>query len=435
MRLSIIAALAIFTFEAMALEVSQKELYENAKLNYNSGDFKTAYESFSRLGVEFFQNSEFNFLLGRSALEMKQYDDALVAFERVLMLNPLHTRTRLELARLYYETEQFELAQEELGVVLKDNLPSNVREVAVAFKSRIDERLTKHHFSIALVMGAGYDDNANNDIGRKEFIIPAYNLSLSGREKESDTNLFATLVINHVYDMGDRGDWSLENSFVAYSKFNMDFDQNDLLLFSFNTAPTWSQQSYKVALPLGYDRIYLDGKGYTYNLSGGVRGTYLVDRTSQLEGGYIHKKGYYDEDSAQDVKNNTLFASYKKAFGDDPILFSLIASHYDNKEVNAGRTDVSSSAWSCRAELSKTFKNSFRTSFSYTATTTDFDDVDMLYGTKRSDDRDEYELGFGYTLRKNLSLATTATYAKNSSNHDPFNYDKVTAMVNAILSF
>jgi hypothetical protein len=44
----------------------------------------------------------------------------------------------MELARLYFETQQFELAQAELDLVLKENLPDNVRDVAIAFKSRIN---------------------------------------------------------------------------------------------------------------------------------------------------------------------------------------------------------------------------------------------------------------------------------------------------------
>ena len=61
--------------------------------------------------------------------------------------------------------------------------------------------------------------------------------------------------------------------------------------------------------------------------------------------------------------------------------------------------------------------------------------VDVLYGTKRSDDRDEYEIGLGYTLKDNMLINTSITYAKNSSNHDPFNYDKVTALLSAIFTF
>lgn len=435
MRLSHITIIALLSINLMAESIPDKRIYAEAQKSYNAGDFKTAYGMFESLSLESPDNAEYNFLLGRSALELKMYDQAITAFDRVLMLNPSHTRTHLELARLYHEQQQFESAQIELDIVLKENLPSNVRDIALAFKSRIDESLTRHTFSGALIIGGGYDTNANNDIGKKEFIIPALNIPIAGNDKVSDSNLFATAAFTHTYDFGERGGWALENSFVAYDKINKKQSQNDLLLFSATVAPTWSEKEYKLSFPLSYDRVYLDKKGYMYNLSATAKGTYLIDPTSQIEGGYTHKKGYYDTDEAQDVIAHTFFASYKKALGDDPIIVSFNTSYSDNSEVKQERTDVASSGYSYGIELSKAFKNGFRTSAGYTASTNNYKDIDVLFGTKRADTRDQYELGIGYEIQSNFIINTTVTYAKNSSNHDPFNYSKTTALLTAMYLF
>lgn len=435
MKLSLITIITLLSVNLLADGIPNKRIYEEAQKSYNAGDFKTAYGMFEGLSLEFPNNAEFNFLLGRSALELRMYDQAITAFDRVLMLNPSHTRTHLELARLYYEQQRFESAQIELDLVLKENLPSNVRDIALSFKSRIDESLTRHTFSGALIIGGGYDTNANNDIGKKEFLIPAFNIPITGSDKLSDSNLFTTAVLNHTYDFGERGGWALENSFVAYDKINNKQSKNDLLLFSATTAPAWSEKEYKLSFPLSYDRVYLDNKGYMYNLSATAKGSYLIDPTSQIEGGYTYKKGYYDEDEAQDVRSHTFFASYKKAFGEDPIMVSLNTSYIDSAEVNQGRTDVASSGYTYGIDLSKVFKNGFRTSLGYTASTTDYNDIDVLFGTKRADTRDQYEFGVGYEIQSNFMINATVTYAKNSSNHDPFNYDKTTALFTAMYTF
>lgn len=240
MKFSHITIITLLSINLLADGIPNKRIYEEAQKSYNAGDFKTAYGMFEGLSLEFPNNAEFNFLLGRSALELKMYDQAITAFDRVLILNPSHTRTHLELARLYYEQQRFESAQIELDLVLKENLPSNVRDIALSFKSRIDESLTRHTFNGALIIGGGYDTNANNDIGKKEFIIPAFNIPITGSDKLSDSNLFATAVLNHTYDFGERGGWALENSFVAYDKINNKQSKNDLVLFSATTAPTLS---------------------------------------------------------------------------------------------------------------------------------------------------------------------------------------------------
>lgn len=435
MKLSHLTIIALLLVNLLADSVPDKRILEEAQKSYSAGDFKTAYGMFETLSLESPNNAEFNFLLGRSALELKMYDEAITAFDRVLILNPSHTRTHLELARLYYEQKRFESAQIELDIVLKDNIPANVRDIALAFKSRIDENLVRHTFSGALIIGGGYDTNANNDIGRKEFIIPAFNIPITGSEKLSDSNIFQTAVLSHTYDFGEKGGWALENSFVAYNKMNSKQSANDLTLFSMTMSPTWSEKEYKLSFPLSYDRIFLDGKGYMYNLSSTAKASYLVDATSQVEGGYTYKRGFYNADETQDVLSHTFFASYKKAFGDDPILLSLTTSYSSNSEVNQGRTDVASSGYSYGIELAKAFKNGFKTSLSYAASTSDFEDMDVLFGTKRADTRDQYELMIGYEIQKDLTVNATATYAKNSSNHDPFNYDKITALLTLMYTF
>jgi tetratricopeptide (TPR) repeat protein len=431
-----VSLIALLSINLMASSIPAQQRYQEALKSYNGGDFASAYSHFETLSNEHLENAEYSFLLGRSALELKKYDQALIAFDRVLILNPSHTRTRLELARLYYEVKQYEQASRELDLVLKENIPQNIRDLATAFKSRVDESKSNHRFSVTLVVGGGYDDNANNDIGKKEFIVPSFNIPISGNEKVSDSNLFATMVLNHVYDFGDKGGWSLENTLVGYNKLNIDLTKNNLTLFSVSTSPVYAHESYRISMPLNYDRVYLDGKGYMYNLSASLKGAYLIDATSQVEAGVMHKRGFYDKDEGQDVKGSTLFATYRKAFGDEePLMLSLSTSYSDNAAVNSGRTDVASTGNSYSIELSQSFKNGLKPSLSYTYSTTDFDKVDVLFGTKRADSRDEYEVGLGYVVEDNILINATVTYAKNHSNHDPFTYDKMTALLSAVWSF
>ena len=435
MKLSHITIITLLCVNVWALEAPQQKMYEEAQKSYNAGDFKTAYGMFEELSLTNPQSAEYNFLLGRCALELKKYDEAVTAFDRVLILNPSHTRTHMELARLYFEINRYEQAQAELDSVLKENIPSNIRDVALAFKTRINELASRHTFSGALILGGGYDSNANNDIGRKEFIIPVFNIPTTGSDKTSDTNIFATMALNHTYDFSERGGWTLENSFVAYDKLNKKLSKNDLTLFSLSTAPTWSEGSYRVSFPLSYDRVYLDGKGYLYNLSASAKASYLINATSQIEGGYTYKRGYYDSDETQDVTANTVFVSYKKALGEEPIILSLNTSYTSNNEVNQGRTDVANTEYTYGIELAKSFKNGFRTSVSYTGSATDYDKTDVLFGTKRADTRDEYTLGMGYSIRKDVLINATFSYAKNNSNQDPFTYDKITALLSAAYTF
>ncbi|MBE0497488.1 MAG: tetratricopeptide repeat protein, partial [Campylobacterales bacterium] len=227
-----------------------------AEALYKANQFDQAYEAYVSLVRQDPANAELNFLLGRSALETKRYDEALAAFERVLMLDPSHTRTRLEMARVYFEGGQLELASTELERVLGATLPSNIREVVVAFKARVDGAMAKHRVSGSVVAGLGYDTNINNDIGKKEFLIPSFGgLSLEGTKKKSDSFAFGIAALNHSYDIGLRDGWSMEQSGVFYSKLHRHTTENNLALFSLNTAPTFKEGRYSIGLPVGFDKV------------------------------------------------------------------------------------------------------------------------------------------------------------------------------------
>lgn len=434
MKLSHIVIIALLGTQLLAQEPTSEELYNSAQEAYAQNDFTRAYPLLKQLFDQTPDSTEINFLLGRCALELRQYDASVAAFDRVLMLNPNHTRTHLELARLYYERQELELAQIELDLVLNDQLPNDVRDSATTFKRKIDESMSRHRFNGALIVGGGYDSNVNNDIGAKQFMISALDIPISGNEKKGDGYGFSTFVLNHSYDFGNRGGWSLENSFVAYDKLYSQSSKNNLVLFSLSSAPTWSEDKTTVALPITFDRVYIDGKGYLANVGAGIKSSYLIDPLSQIEGGYSFKRGYY-HDETYDVNAHLLFANYRRIIGENLFALGLHTSYGINKEVETVRTDVQNKEWKYGLDLSKEFTKDFRSSFGYTRTSTNYDEVDAIFLTKRQDDKDQYELSFGYTLQKNLSLGASVMYSNNHSNHDPFDYDKINALASIMWTF
>lgn len=435
MKLSHLTFSLLMATASLHAEALISDLYQKANQAYAAQSYQEAYPLYEQLNDQFPENPGINFLLGRCALEVKLYDEAIAAFDRVLILNPQHNRTRLELARLYTEIGQYDLAETELDTVLSGQLPSDVRDIVLTFKSNIDKRLSRHTFNGVIVMGGGYDSNANNDIGNKAFLVPSFNLWLDGQEEVSTTNMFATSVLNFGYDFGDRGGWSIENSVVGYTVANAKERQNNLSLISLSAAPTWFDQDYRLQFPLTYDRIYMDDKGYMYNLSGGAKISYLLDTTSQIIGGYTYKRGYYDDNSALNVSSHSFFASYKKAFGENPTIIGLNTSYSINNELEGSRTDVTSHGYSYGAEVSKTFPYQINGAFVYSVGSTFYEETDVTFGTMRRDRRKNYELRLSKFIQNNFSLNAIAAYIQNDSNQAPFEYDKMTFQLNGALSF
>ena len=77
----------------LAGTVSNERILQEAKSNFEAKNFEKAYGFFETLSNEMATNAEVHFYLGLSAIELKKYDEALASFDRVLMIDPNHTRT------------------------------------------------------------------------------------------------------------------------------------------------------------------------------------------------------------------------------------------------------------------------------------------------------------------------------------------------------
>ena len=106
-------------------------------------------------------NVEFDYLLGVAALESGKTDEAIIAFERVLQIDPKNAGARLDLARAYFNHGSMDLAQANF-LELKASNPPPAAQVAIErYLSAIRERRaqTANVFSAWGETALGYDSN------------------------------------------------------------------------------------------------------------------------------------------------------------------------------------------------------------------------------------------------------------------------------------
>jgi tetratricopeptide (TPR) repeat protein len=401
--------------------------FDTAMKAYNAQEYANAYQLFYALVENAPENAEVNFYLGRSALELKKYDDAMVAFDRVLMLNPSHTRTRLELARLYFETKQYELAQTELDSVLQEKLPQNVQETVHNFKRAIEQQREKHTFGGALILAWDYDTNIANDVGRGVTQNLLGLVNLPGNDRRSSAGLSQVLLLNHTYDIGEKGSWAWESNFLAYNKNLTQYSDKDLLLFSFATGPSYTIDTYKISFLASHENIrlaseeYLNTSGFAINVKKIISPTLLVEAD-------ISKKRNINEDSTSTSDSDTLVYTlgFKQSFGDDPWLFSAYIAYQDENERDkvAAQYGVSLDEWSYRVELSKEIFKGIKGTLGYTYKDIEYKEFDAFFNLKRKDKENYYSINLSYEIDKESSISLGYTYADHGSNNALNDYTK-----------
>lgn len=104
---------------------------------------------------------EFDYLLGVASLDSGKIDEAIIAFERVLAVNPKHAGAQMDLARAYYTAGSLDLAEGTFKKLKESNPPAIALMAIDRYLDAIAEQRKKRRRVLAACgeMSLGYDSN------------------------------------------------------------------------------------------------------------------------------------------------------------------------------------------------------------------------------------------------------------------------------------
>ncbi|MER2490901.1 porin family protein [Catenovulum sediminis] len=168
----VLAALVTLTSVCVAQENtdSRKYLVELVK----KGAYQEAFELAERIFDDYVGDPDFDYLYGLTARANGKHQEAIFAFERVVINRSKNINARMALAVAYYEIGNYEAARAEFNHVLSLN-----PDTATSLK--VDEYI-KHlnnlknnlepNWSGLLSASVGYDSNVNSGLGDEMYEIP-----------------------------------------------------------------------------------------------------------------------------------------------------------------------------------------------------------------------------------------------------------------------
>lgn len=418
-----------------------KTEFEQAKALHDQARFDEAYAAFEQLWQKASSSWTVNFYLARCALELKRYDNAMAAFDRVLILNPEHTRTRLEMARLYYELGDFQMAQAELDAVLATPLPDTVKNNVLAFKARIDREQNRHTHNVTLVLGGGYDSNANNQIGEDtdfDFYLPEFDLSLplNGEDAVADYHATQTLVYSHSYDFGQIGGWRLNNQLVGYNKLNKDLSQNNVTFLAASIAPSFSGQNQAWRFPLEFEKIYIEGEDYMSTLGMGLNISRSISQNQSWGATYKFKVlEYAKTNQSLNALSSVYSLNYNQGFL-QTWSWGVVGS-YEQRQQNI-HADIDLASYNesqLKLDLANRLTERWRLGLAASYRKTRYQQANPNFLTIRSDQVLKLDFNTSYVINQSSSINAALSRAVHDSNQQPYEYDKNLITLNYALSF
>ncbi|MBV1788034.1 DUF560 domain-containing protein [Marinobacterium sp. D7] len=230
------------------------------------GEFAKAYS----LALEQRQQLEglasFDLQYGIAAIDSGHPNEAIFAFERVLMAQPDHQAARLELARAYFLIGESARAEQLFHEVLALSPPSDVRARIEIFLARIETgrqrgaAMTQRSVSLRV----GYDDNVNAgpDDASSLVLYDAYGnpYETSGVSSQGDRFTRLTGLLTHQRPL--EGDWSWFANASADGRWHQDLHSLNNLSLDLATGVVWQQEDRAVRFRVNGQRYLLDAQTY-----------------------------------------------------------------------------------------------------------------------------------------------------------------------------
>jgi outer membrane protein len=156
-----VAFVAIFTSLASLAVRADDPTVERARQLLASGNAKQAYTELIAVQDRLSGMPEFDYLLGVASLDSGHIEDAIIAFERVLALVPNHAGAQMDLARAYYASGSYDLAEAAFLKLRASNPPPAAQQAIGRYLDAIQQRKhqTQAGFTAYGELGLGYDSN------------------------------------------------------------------------------------------------------------------------------------------------------------------------------------------------------------------------------------------------------------------------------------
>ncbi len=389
-------------------------------LNANETVCKEDTSYFQKHFVETSDPERFNLQWAKCEEKFGNIEEAISAYERVLIYNPNNTKAAIALAKFYQKNNMDYESNELKHIVDNSRLTPQQRQIVSTLLEK-KKSLVSTRFSATL--NFGYDDNLNFGI---------YTKKAGGKEGDIDSAFHSFRFSgNYVHELDEVGGFSFQSNLNFYWQDNYSAHYYDTLYGSIDAGLGYSTSNISLYLPLVYKRIkYLDQDLYEqYGIAPRLTNSLGDGLLFNIELKYLERKYidilYKDADSTlsnisiglyQFYGENYIYAQATYNSFDAKSSTPIPFSDYDYLQLIAGASyEIEGFAI---AGITYQYGRGFYN-----------DAVSLLEIKEREDKLNQINLSLKKDLTETLKILANYTYSKNDSNYELASYNKQTVTI------
>ncbi|MBI5040571.1 MAG: tetratricopeptide repeat protein [Gammaproteobacteria bacterium] len=368
----------------------------------------------------------FDFAAGLAALEAGQPQHAVMALERVLLVQPSFHRARLELARAYYQLGDYAAARREFQTVEAIGPPPNVRRRVESFLAEIQRREEDGRTQVTgyVELRPGWDSNVSSATADSTVDIPALGvvgLSADSRAR-SDRFLDKNAGVTLVRPLDKRRAVFAD---VAYrDRENVETQAYDTRSIGLSAGMAWANEADRIRLPVQYQVLYLANQEYRRLAALGVEWSRDLDPRNQvLAFGQLGTIRYPD-DATRDVDSLLGGGAWNHRYAELPLLVSTSAYLGDEAARESAGDPNGRTYYGVRlgAQWSGIPAHTPYASLSWQHS--GYDAVNPVFVRTRDEDFAELRLGWDWQPQQRWNVTAEASFVDNGANIALYDYTR-----------
>ena len=411
--------------------------YLNALHLFKDHNYQASYHAFEKLVQSDFNSYHYNFYLARSATLLNKLDEAISIYERILIVHPNNTRSKLELGKLHYQQNSYALAENYFKDALQDDVPPAVVKNVNQYLAKIQAAQSKSTLSAAVIFGIGHDSNVNTTPDSEAWFIPAFGVDFDNANDVIESNFHQeTVVIDHYYDALQEYGFGIKNNLLFYAKTLPEQNDYNILFTRYTPALVFPVGKHRLEAALEYSYMHYGEESYleSYGVAPKMVFKNQPNQIVTLQAKLLKKHYLQAEKQEKDATQGEISISINQKMNSN-LLINLSSKAQRDRKDSGDLYDVDFDSIGVQLSMNYRLSQDWKLGGSIGIKEIRYSDENPFFIEEREDSNRRLSISLTKNINKTLAIQASLNRVFNQSNQQPYEYQKDLMTLNVIKRF
>ncbi len=437
-KIELLGLCLLLSYCATGFALTEAQTTERLAQMVKAKQYTEAYELSNQYVMEYGGEPTFDFLTGIAALKVGEYQQAVFAFERAIIVKPKWQQARFSLAKGYYFIDNYVASKKELELLLGETEDQSFKNAINTFMGQVNQALLNKKRKIRQVIGLtiGHDSNINSGTTADQIDSPLLNqpIIISEDGKETDDEM-----LNFSYQVQYQAPISQKSLIITdFALFHTDYFENDSGMFESTAAQLstkyqseWGESVYQAGIY--YRPLLLDGNAYRRQWGFNTNISYPINKQWSIGGQFGLGRTNYGHVNSLDASD--IYGSVDTQYSHGQWRHQLSINYTD---VDADRDSAQHNSydfWSYQYQSSYVLNAKQQLTFSVQYQESEYEEIHPFFLAIRDEELVRASLGWRYLMKDWLILQANYKYQDKDSNLPIYQYRRDEFSLGVLMQF